>query len=126
MVVLDVGLEVLRQVVDALRKDRHLHFRRASVAGLGRIGLDNVRLTVGCDRHRISYLSIEERTAAGPGCRPARSPISGSRPQGPARPRCNIVENLPQASGIYAAPPVTVNVSLGTLPLHLPAVTLGQ
>src|ERR1700730_4744301 len=55
MVVLDVGLEVLRQVVDAFRKDRYLNFRRASVAGLGRIGLDDFRLAVGCNRHRISF-----------------------------------------------------------------------
>src|SRR5258708_3637155 len=60
MVVLDVGLEVLRQVIDAFRKDRYLNFRRACVAGFGRIGLDDVRLAVGCNRHRVSYLSAEK------------------------------------------------------------------
>src|SRR6516162_2748670 len=41
MIVLDVGLEMLGEAVDALREDRHLHFRRTGIAGLGRVGLDD-------------------------------------------------------------------------------------
>src|SRR5262245_19545536 len=55
VVVLDVGLEMLGEIADALRKDRHLHLRRTRVAGLGRISLDDFRLAGGCDRHRNSF-----------------------------------------------------------------------
>src|SRR5438105_2456565 len=41
VVVLDVGLEMLGQIVDAFRQDRDLHLRRTRVAGLGPIGLDD-------------------------------------------------------------------------------------
>src|SRR5260221_5507690 len=52
MVVLDVALEVLGQIVDAFRKNGHLHLWRSSVAGLGPIGLDDFRLACGRNRHR--------------------------------------------------------------------------
>src|SRR5689334_22265029 len=57
MVVLDVTLEVLGQIVDAFRKNGHLHLRRSSVAGLGRIGLDDFRLACERNRHR-AFLSL--------------------------------------------------------------------
>ena len=47
VVVFDMRLEVLGQIVDAFRKNGHLHLRRSSVAGLGRIGLDDFRLACG-------------------------------------------------------------------------------
>src|SRR5262249_37391960 len=53
MIVLDVGLEMLGEAVDALRQDRHLHLRRSGVAGLGRIGLDDLGLAAGRNRHRV-------------------------------------------------------------------------
>src|SRR5262249_2442904 len=55
VVVLDVAAAVLGEIVDAFRKDRYLHFRRSRVAGLGRIGLDDFRLTCGGNRHRVSF-----------------------------------------------------------------------
>src|SRR5215470_626337 len=64
MVVLDVALEVLGQIVDAFRKNGHLHLRRSSVAGLGRIGLDDFRLACGCDRHRVFLFSLRCSTGA--------------------------------------------------------------
>src|SRR4029077_10752421 len=101
MVVLDVGLEVLRQVVDALRKDRHLHFRRTSVAGFGRIGLDNVRLAVGCNRHRVSYLSGKATNGSRAGM--SSSAVAHKR-HAPAKASATaaqyIVQNSPDASGI--------------------------
>src|SRR5262245_47256298 len=63
MVVLDVALEVLGQIVDAFRKNGHLHLRRSSVAGLGRIGLDDFRLACGRNRHR-AFLSLTSLLAA--------------------------------------------------------------
>src|SRR5438093_10917641 len=44
MIVLDVTLEVLGQIVDAFRKNGHLHLRRSSVAGLRPLGLAHLRL----------------------------------------------------------------------------------
>src|SRR5262245_31781608 len=52
VVILHVRLEMLSQVADPLRQDRHLHFRRTSVAALRRICLDDFRLAAGRDRHR--------------------------------------------------------------------------
>src|SRR5262245_39860478 len=58
MIVLDVSLEMLGQTVDAFREDRHLHFRRTGIAGLGRIGLDDFGLAAGSYRHRaVPFLS---------------------------------------------------------------------
>src|SRR5262245_65968717 len=103
MVVLDVALEVLGQIVDAFRKNGHLHLRRSGVAGLGRIGLDDFRLACGRNRHR-AFLSLTSLLpgycagTAGPGCRAARSRHTtyarawpayrralGTRPPGQAR-----------------------------------------
>src|SRR5262249_4149555 len=53
MGVLDGGLEMLGEAVDALREDRHLHFRRTGIAGLGRVGLDDFGLAAGGYRHRV-------------------------------------------------------------------------
>ena len=47
MVVLDVGLEVLGEVGDALGQDSDLDLRRTGIAGLGRIILDDFRLAAG-------------------------------------------------------------------------------
>src|SRR6266571_3010604 len=74
VIVLDVGLEVLGEVGDALRKDSDLNLRRTGIAGLGRIGLDDFRFASGRNRHRISFFLSVSRAAAKPGCRPARSP----------------------------------------------------
>src|SRR5262249_13672135 len=74
MVVLDVGLEMLGEAVDALREDRHLHFRRTGIAGLGRVGLDDFGLAAGGYRHRVVLVLLGSWSAGGPGCRPARSP----------------------------------------------------
>src|ERR1700681_1493765 len=105
MVVLDVGLEVLRQVVDAFRKDRHLHFRRTSVAGLGRISLDDVGLAVGCNRHRVSYCRRGSFTNGG---RAGMSSSAVAHKSGSRRQRTGataaqyIVQNSCLTSGIYA------------------------
>src|SRR5262245_33475544 len=91
VIVLDVGLEVLGETVDALRKDRHLHFRRTGVAGLGRIALDHFGLAAGCNRHRVVlFLSGFTSAAAGPGCRPARSPPNRGK-----RVNSNKLERIP-------------------------------
>src|SRR6185369_284978 len=55
MVVLDVRLEMVGQVVDALRQDRYLHFRRPGIAGLLGIRLDHFGLAAARNRHRSSF-----------------------------------------------------------------------
>src|SRR5437763_12222322 len=50
MVILDVGLEVPGEIIDAFRKDRDLNLRRAGVSGLVGIGLDDFRFTCGGNR----------------------------------------------------------------------------
>src|SRR5262249_60087336 len=65
---------MLGEAVDALREDRPLHFRRTVIAGLGRVGLDDFGLAAGCYRHRVVLVLSGSRSAAEPGCRPARSP----------------------------------------------------
>src|SRR5215468_11479012 len=72
MIVLDVTLEVLGQIVDAFRKNGHLHLRRSSVAGLGRIGLDDFRLAGACDRHRVFLFCMSEFSLDCHGCGLAR------------------------------------------------------
>jgi hypothetical protein len=47
MVIFVVGFEVIRQVIDALRKERHLNFRRTRVTGLIGVRLYDFRLTRG-------------------------------------------------------------------------------
>src|SRR5436190_23423372 len=44
MMVLQVGLEVRRELVDAGGEEGHLHFRRAGVVGAARVGLDDLGL----------------------------------------------------------------------------------
>src|SRR6476620_4138283 len=60
VVVLLVRLEVLGQVIDAMRQDRDLHFRRASIVGLGGVRLDDSglgSLILGTNlRHQLSFL----------------------------------------------------------------------
>src|SRR5664279_3747567 len=53
MVILAVELEVLGQVVDALRQDRDLNFRRAGIVGFGGIFFDERRFTLRRNRHRM-------------------------------------------------------------------------
>src|SRR5688572_4958414 len=53
MVVLRVALEVLGQVVDALREDRHLDFRRSGVARTTTVFLDERILALCSNRHRL-------------------------------------------------------------------------
>src|SRR5262249_60153684 len=74
MVVLDVGLEMLGKAVDALREDRHLYLWRSGIAGLYGVALDHFGLAAGRYRHRGFLILSRLRSAAGPGCRPARSP----------------------------------------------------
>src|SRR4029453_2584984 len=79
VIILDVGLEMLGKASDAFPEDRHPHFRRTGVAGFGRIGLDNFGLAARRDRHRdVPFLS-GFRSAAVPGCGPARSPSGNAR-----------------------------------------------
>src|SRR6478736_10128322 len=69
VIVLDVGFEMLGEAVDALREDRHLHFRRTGVAGFGRIGLDDFGLAAGGYRHRVILV------LRGHGRRPSRDVV---------------------------------------------------
>src|SRR3977135_3830892 len=52
MVILHVGLEMPGEVVDAFRQDRDLNLRRAGVAGLVGIRLDDFRFAFCGNRHR--------------------------------------------------------------------------
>src|SRR5262249_43691858 len=56
MVVLDVGFEMLREIVDAFGQNRHLHFRRPPVARFFGECLDYFGLAVRVYRHRSSFL----------------------------------------------------------------------
>src|SRR5260221_13706126 len=101
MVIFDVGLEMLGKVVDALREDRHLHLRRAGIAGLYGVTLDHFGLAAGCYRHRVFILILSRlRSAAGPGCRPAWSPhylhLRGPPPRKPG----NIAKSVPAPAEI--------------------------
>ena len=64
-VVLDVGLEMLGKIIDALGEDRHLHFRRAGIPGLLGIRLDYFGLAAGGHRHRSSFLARGSAHQAG-------------------------------------------------------------
>src|SRR6476660_9599871 len=66
MVVLHVGLEMPGEVVDAFRQDRDLNLRRAGVAGLGGIGLDDFRFAFGGNRHRQTLSSLRAELAVSP------------------------------------------------------------
>ena len=52
----DVRLEMLGEIVDAFREDRHLHFRRTGIARLLGEFLDDFSLAAGGNRHRSSFL----------------------------------------------------------------------
>src|SRR4051812_41401077 len=53
MMILRVALEVLGEIGDAFAEDRDLHFRRTGVATGLRVRLDQLRLAVCRNRHRI-------------------------------------------------------------------------
>src|ERR1700722_3932289 len=62
VVVLDVGLEVTGQVGDALGENRNLDFGRPSVADFQTVLIDERRLALSGDRHRL-FLKLERKTA---------------------------------------------------------------
>jgi hypothetical protein len=51
MVILDVGLEVIRETVDPMRQQRDLHFRRSGVALGALIFADHFGLVLGRHCH---------------------------------------------------------------------------
>src|SRR6185503_3579694 len=55
MVVLDVALEMLGEIGDPLGEDRDLDLRRAGIAARRGVFLDQCLLTLGRDRHRVSF-----------------------------------------------------------------------
>src|SRR5262245_21435321 len=65
MVVLDVGFEMLSEIIDALGQDRHLHFRRPGISGLLGIRLYYFGLAAGGHRHRSSFLTHGSAQQAG-------------------------------------------------------------
>src|SRR5262245_28430049 len=65
VVVLDVGLEMLGEVINALGQDRHLNFRRSGISGLLGIRLDYFGLAAGGHRHRSSFLTHGSAHQAG-------------------------------------------------------------
>src|SRR5215813_5150152 len=65
MIVFYMGLEMFRQVVDALRQDRDLNLGRAGVAGLHCTCLDDFRFALGGNRHRQT-LSLRPELAVSP------------------------------------------------------------
>ena len=58
MIVLHMALEMVRQIVDAFRKDRNLDFGLTGVAGFGGIRLDDFRFAFGGNRHRQILSSL--------------------------------------------------------------------
>src|SRR5262245_9613590 len=58
MIILDVILEMLGEIVDALGQDCHLYFRRPGVSGLLCLGLDYFGLAVGGYRHCASVIQL--------------------------------------------------------------------
>src|ERR1700758_4158863 len=65
MIILHVGLEMIREVVDAFRQDRNLHLGRTGVAGFCGIRLDDFRLALSGNRHRQT-LSLRPELAVSP------------------------------------------------------------
>src|ERR1700722_8164772 len=63
VVVLDMGLEVIRQIVDALRKKRNLYFWRTRITRLHGVRVNNLRLTCGRNRHRHQPFCLPARPA---------------------------------------------------------------
>src|ERR1700738_3080088 len=66
MVCFHLGLEVPGEVVDAFRQDRDLNLRRAGVAGLGGIRLDDFRFAFGGNRHRQTLSLLRAELAVSP------------------------------------------------------------
>src|ERR1700733_1192803 len=62
MIVLDVSLEVAGQVGDALGENRNLDFGRPGVADFQTVLIDERRLALSGDRHRL-FLKLERKTA---------------------------------------------------------------
>src|SRR5262249_51008803 len=65
MVVLDVGFEMLGEIVDPLGQNRHLHFRRPGISGLLGVCLNDFGLAAGTYRHRSSFLMLGSAHQAG-------------------------------------------------------------
>src|SRR6202020_2255827 len=66
MVILHVALEMPGEVIDAFRQDRNLHLRRAGVAGLVGIRLDDFRFAFCGNRHRQTLPSLRAGLAVSP------------------------------------------------------------
>src|SRR5262249_3601990 len=102
MVILDVGLEMLGEAVDALRENRHLHSGRRGIAGLGRVGLDGCGLAAGRYRHRVvlvlSGVTVGGRAGMSSSAVPTSS-VRGPRP----RDGGNIAKRRPTPAEIVAA-----------------------
>ena len=63
MVILDVGLEVFREVVDALAEERDLNFRGAGVGVVRAVGADHFSLTL-VRQHIVPSTNDPERAGA--------------------------------------------------------------
>src|SRR5882672_6940624 len=66
MIVLHVGFEMPGEVIDAFRKDRDLNLRRAGVAGLVGIRLDDFRFAFCGNRHRQTLSLLRAELAVSP------------------------------------------------------------
>src|SRR5258708_17782422 len=66
MVILHVALEMPGEVIDAFGQDRNLHLRRAGVAGLVSIRLDDFRFAFCGNRHRQLLPSLRAGLAVSP------------------------------------------------------------
>src|SRR5262249_2845041 len=66
VIVLDVGLEMVGEVVDAFRQDSNLDLGRAGVAGFGGIGLDDFRFALRGNRHRQTLSLLRPELATSP------------------------------------------------------------
>src|ERR1700677_5022265 len=66
MVILHVALEMPGEAIDAFRQDRNLHLRRAGVAGLVAIRLDDFRFAFCGNRHRQILQSLRAGLAVSP------------------------------------------------------------
>src|SRR5438552_1929514 len=66
MIVFHVGLEVPGQVADAFRQDGDLNLRRAGIASVGGIRLDDFRFAFGGNRHRQTLSLLRAGLAVSP------------------------------------------------------------
>src|SRR5215470_11127259 len=78
MVVLDVGLEMLGEVINALGQDRHLNLWRSGISGLLGIRLYYFGLAAAGHRHRSSFLTHGSAHQAGE----VEDALGDERPQG--------------------------------------------